>query len=254
MPAKAGRREQIMNHMDTHYVLDIHTHTLASGHAYGTIREMAKAAAEAGLSVLGISEHGPGTPGTCDPLYFLNLNAVPDQLYGVKLLHGCEINVQNDGRLSLEQTYLDRLDYGIVGIHGICYENVGRKKNTQNLISCMQHDKIRFVSHPDDGHMPLDYELLVPAAKEYHVALEVNNSSLLRADRLGCVQNYQDMLTLCDRLRVPIIVSSDAHDPDSVGRFDEARRLLSQMDFDEALILNTDVEKLFAHLAPIDAL
>ena len=26
-----------MNHMDTHYVLDIHTHTLASGHAYGTI-------------------------------------------------------------------------------------------------------------------------------------------------------------------------------------------------------------------------
>lgn len=254
MPARAGRREQIMNHMDTPYVLDIHTHTLMSGHAYGTIREMAKAAAEAGLVVLGISEHGPGTPGTCDPLYFLNLNVVPKQLYGVRLLHGCEINVRNDGKLWLEQRYLDRLDYGIVGIHGICYENAGKKKNTQNLILCMQNEKIRFVSHPDDGNMPLDYELLVAAAKEYHVALEVNNSSLLRADRLDCIQNYQTMLTFCERLRVPVVVSSDAHDPDSVGRFDKARRLLRQMDFDEELILNTGAEKLLAHLAPVQAL
>ncbi len=238
-----------MNHnINTSYVLDIHTHTLASGHAYGTLREMAQAAAEAGLSVLGISEHGPGTPGTCDPLYFLNLNVVPERLCGVRLLYGCEINVRNDGRLWLDQRYLERLDYGIVGIHGICYENAGKRKNTENLISCMRNEKIRFVSHPDDGNMPLDYELLVPAAKEYHVALEVNNNSLLRADRLDCLQNYQTMLTLCDRLRVSVIVSSDAHDPSSVGRFDKARQLLRQMDFDEELILNTSAEKLLAHL------
>ncbi len=238
-----------MNHnINTPYVLDIHTHTLASGHAYGTLREMAQAAAEAGLSVLGISEHGPGTPGTCDPLYFLNLNVVPERLCGVRLLYGCEINVRNDGRLWLDQRYLERLDYGIVGIHGICYENAGKRKNTENLISCMRNEKIRFVSHPDDGNMPLDYELLVPAAKEYHVALEVNNNSLLRADRLDCLQNYQTMLTLCDRLRVSVIVSSDAHDPSSVGRFDKARQLLRQMDFDEELILNTSAEKLLAHL------
>lgn len=238
---------------DTPYVLDIHTHTLASGHAYGTVREMAKAASEAGLSVLGISEHGPGTPGTCDPLYFLNLNVIPDRLYGVRLLHGCEMNVRNDGKLSLEQRYLDRLDYGIVGLHGICYEDAGRKQNTLNLISCMKNEKVRFVSHPDDSNLPLNYELLVSAAKEYHVALEVNNNSLLRTDRLDCIQNYQTMLTLCSRLRVPVVVSSDAHDPDSVGRFDEARRLLRKMDFDEELILNTDVEKLLTHLAPIRA-
>ena len=148
----------------------------------------------------------------------------------------------------MDQRYLERLDYGIVGIHGICYENVGKRKNTENLISCMRNEKIRFVSHPDDGNMPLDYELLVPAAKEYHVALEVNNNSLLRADRLDCLQNYQTMLTLCDRLRVSVIVSSDAHDPSSVGRFDKARQLLRQMDFDEELILNTSAEKLLAHL------
>ena len=46
----------------TEFQLDIHTHTIASGHAYGTIREMAAAAAERGLALLGMSEHGPGMP------------------------------------------------------------------------------------------------------------------------------------------------------------------------------------------------
>ena len=36
---------------------DMHMHTLASGHAYGTIREMAAAAKEKGLHLIGISEH-----------------------------------------------------------------------------------------------------------------------------------------------------------------------------------------------------
>ena len=39
------------------YILDLHTHTIASGHAYSTIREMAQAASEKGLKLLGITEH-----------------------------------------------------------------------------------------------------------------------------------------------------------------------------------------------------
>jgi putative hydrolase len=50
---------------------------LPVGHAYGTIREMAKAASEKGIELLGISEHGPGIPGTCAPVYFWNLKVVP---------------------------------------------------------------------------------------------------------------------------------------------------------------------------------
>ena len=33
------------------FILDMHTHTLASDHAYGTIREMAQAAAENGVAL-----------------------------------------------------------------------------------------------------------------------------------------------------------------------------------------------------------
>ena len=52
------------------YVLDSHTHTVASGHAYSTLHEMAKEAAEKGLKLLGITEHSMTMPGTCHEYYF----------------------------------------------------------------------------------------------------------------------------------------------------------------------------------------
>ena len=231
------------------WIADMHTHTLASGHAYGTIREIARAAKEAGLDVLGITEHAPGIPGTVDPFYYCNLRVMPRVMEGVEVYHGCEINVLNDGTLSLEQRWIDRLDYAIVGIHTLCYQNAGAERNTDNLIACMKNDKVRIVSHPDDDHTPLNYERLVQAAGEYHVALEVNNSSMTKPEmRLNCVKNYGEMLRLCMMHRVPVIVDSDAHDPSWVGRFDLAKKLIEENHFDEELILNNDKEKLLNFL------
>lgn len=231
------------------FLLDIHTHTCASGHAYGTIREMAWEAKEVGLELFGMSEHAPGIPGTCDPIYFANLDMAPRRLNGVEIMYGCEINVLNDGTLSLEQNYIDHLDYAIIGIHRQCYTDAGAAKNTENVISCMKNDKVCFVSHPDDDHTPLDYEKLVAAAKQYHVALELNNSSLGKPEqRLNCVQNYRTMLALCKKYHAPIIISSDAHDPAYVGRFAMAKELLEQMEFDSELILNTSIEKFKSYI------
>lgn len=226
------------------FILDIHTHSIAGGHAYGTIREMAQAAAERGLYALGVSEHAPGIPGAAHPIHFTNLAVIPRTLYGVHILHGSEINILNDGTLSLEQRYIDFLDYAIIGLHGICYRNEGAAKNTQNVLSCMKHEKVYFVSHPDDGNIPLDYKALVQGAKEHHVALEVNNSSLVKkAKRPNCVENYRTMLPLCMEYGVPVIVSSDAHDPSWVGEFSLAKELLQDIRFDENLILNMEPQK-----------
>lgn len=226
-------------------VADIHMHTLASGHAYGTIREMAASAKEKGLELIGISEHGPGIPGTVDSFYYSNLEVIPRIINGVEVIHGCEINVLNNGNLSLEEEYINLLDYAIVGIHKLCYSNEGKEKNTDNLISCMKNNKVRFVSHPDDDRTPLNYERLVQAAKEYKVALEVNNSSLIKKDqRLNCYENYKTIVRLCHQYRVPIVVSSDAHDPSWVGEFDLAYELLEKLKVDDDLILNNDIGKI----------
>ncbi|MGN0762596.1 MAG: phosphatase [Aristaeellaceae bacterium] len=223
------------------FCADIHTHSIASGHAYGTIREMAQAASEKHLPILGISEHAPGIPGTTDPFYYCNLKVVPRTLYGVTVVHGCEINVLNDGTRSLADSWMKYLDYAIVGIHRQCYRNQGRERNTDNLILCMRHEKVRLVSHPDDNHTPLNYPRLVRAAKKWNVALEVNNSSFTKQDeRLGCLDNYRTMLALCEKHRVPVVVSSDAHDPSWVGRLDEAAAFLEEVHFDRSLILNLE--------------
>ena len=44
--------------------LDIHTHSIVSGHAFSTLQEMAKTASEKGLELLGVTEHAPSIPGT----------------------------------------------------------------------------------------------------------------------------------------------------------------------------------------------
>ena len=226
---------------------DLHTHTLVSGHAYGTVRENALAASEKGLKILGITEHAPGITGTCSDFYFRNLAALPGELYGVKMFYGSEINILNDGTLSLSEENIRNLDYAIAGMHTLCYENVGAEKNTDNMISCIKHDKVKIISHPDDDHTPLDYDRLVPAAGEYGVALEVNNSSLIKWEkRWNCFENYHKMLKLCMKYRVPVVVDSDAHDPFFVGEFRRAIELLEKEQFDESLILNTSTEKIAA--------
>ncbi len=54
-------------------LLDVHTHTVASGHAFSTLQEMAVAASEKGLKLRGITEHAPGIPGACTAADFCTL-------------------------------------------------------------------------------------------------------------------------------------------------------------------------------------
>lgn len=230
-------------------IADMHMHTIMSGHAYGTIREMAAQAANIGMKLIGITEHAPGIPGTCDPIYFRNFSDAPRQLYGVEILHGSEVNILPNGQLSLDRRHLDCLDYAIAGIHGLCYQDEGIVKNTDNVIKCMSDPKVRIISHPDESRYPLDYPTLVAAAKNYHTALEVNNSSLRHPQmRPGARENYLRMLPLCMEQGVSVVVDSDAHDPSAVGVFSLATSVLSEIGFDDTLILNNDIDKIKAFL------
>lgn len=50
--------------------IDTHAHTLVSGHAYNTMREMVQMAAEKGLKGLALTEHAPKMPGSTNLYYF----------------------------------------------------------------------------------------------------------------------------------------------------------------------------------------
>lgn len=104
------------------YKLDIHTHTIASGHAYSTLQEMAKAASDKGLQILGITDHASSIPGSVRPVYFRNTHVIPREMYGVRLLIGAELNIlDTNGTLDLEEFYYRLMDVRIAGIHKFCW-------------------------------------------------------------------------------------------------------------------------------------
>lgn len=236
--------------MSYEYVLDLHTHTIASGHAYNTLREMAKAASDKGLSVLGITEHAPKMPGTCHSFYFHNLKTVPRELYGIRLLLGSEVNIMDfEGNIDLEGRDLKGMDIIIASLHTPCIKPGSIKENTTAYLKAMENPYVNIIGHPDDGRYPVDYRALVEGAKEKGKVLELNNHSLdPKCFRRDARENDLKMLELCKEYAVPVIMGSDAHFDTLIGEFSMAKKLLEEVDFPEELVLNRSVEALQGHV------
>ena len=228
--------------------LDMHTHTLASGHAYSTLQEMARTGAEKGLKLLGITEHTPGIPGTCDPIYFRNLHVVPRQMYGVDLMLGAEINILDaKGNMDADEALMKRLDIRIAGIHLLCYEHGTKDENTFGMIQAIRHPYIQIISHPGDGTAELDFEPIVLASKECGTLLEINNSSLKPVrGKQDARTNNLEILRLCKQYEVPVILGSDAHISFDIANYQYVYELLQETEFPEPLIVNQSVE-MFRH-------
>ena len=232
------------------YLLDVHTHTVASGHAYSSLQEMVKAAADKGLQVLGITEHGPSIPGTCPLIYFRNMFVVPRQMYGIRLLMGCEVNIlDTKGSLDLNGDYLDRLDIAIAGIHSNCWKGGDKKQNTEGMLTVINNPKIHVISHPGDGTAEMDFEQLVLASKETHTLLEINNHSLApQRKKTVAITNSLEILRLCKKHDVPLILSSDAHISFQIADYSRIMPLVEEVGFPDELIMNYWPEQFFQYV------
>lgn len=231
-------------------VIDTHSHTIASGHAYNTIEEMAKAASEKGIKLLAITEHAPNMPGTCHDFYFHNLKVVTRMRHGVELLLGVELNVIDyEGNVDLDDETLRGLDIAIASLHVPCIKPGSMDENTNALIGAMKNPHVKIIGHPDDSKYPLDYERLVKAAKEHHVLLELNNNSLNpNGFRLNAKENDIKMLNLCKEYGVPITLGSDAHVAEDIANYCYSKEILEITDFPEDLIMNTSIDRFKAFL------
>lgn len=231
-------------------IMDLHTHTIVSGHAYCTLREMTKAAAEKGLQVLGITEHAPAMPGSTGFLYFHNLKVVPRELYGVRLLLGAEVNIIDyDGKLDLRPSELKKLDIVIASMHMPCIKPGSVAENTRAYVRVIENPLVDIIGHPDDGRYPVEYRPILEAAKAYHKVIELNNTSLNpMSTRSETEKNNREILSLCMEYQVPIAVNSDAHFDTAIGEFSLAEKLLDEMQFPEELILNRSWEALKPYL------
>ena len=232
---------------------DLHTHTIASGHAYNTILEMVHAAAQKKLPILGISDHAPAMRGTMDDVYFWNFKAIPPVIEGVRVLFGCELNILDyKGTIDLSEKALKRLDYAIASLHDLCLPFGTKEENTAAVLGVMENPYVKIIGHPDDGRYPLDLEAVAKAAKKHKKLLEINNSSLLpSSSRLQARENDLVLLEHCKHYEVPVLLGSDAHFMTAVGRHDSAIALLKEVNFPEDLVANASKELLAQYIPAI---
>ncbi len=221
--------------------MDLHTHTISSGHGYSTLQENIEAAKKIGLKYLGFSEHAPGMPGGPHLFFFQNFRCIPREYGDLKLLCGVEANIMDfEGNLDLDNNILSRVDYAIASMHTICVKPGTIEENTRASIQAMKNPYVKILGHPDDARFLLNREEVVLAAKEYQVAIEINNSSLHpQSARKGGRENITTLLNLCKRFEVPVILGSDSHISSTIGHFEPAIALMKELEFPEALVLNT---------------
>lgn len=228
--------------------VDLHVHTLASGHAYSTVLENARAAADRQLAMIGICDHGPNMPGGPHMYHFANITAVPDYLYDVRILKGIEANIASpDGDIDLEERFLVKLDVVMAGFHIECYPAGSIDENTQTLINTMKNPWVDVIVHPGNPDFLLDAQAVVQAAVEHDVALEINNSSLVRS-RLGSRPYCSTLIEMAKQYGAKLIVGTDSHFSDSIGRFDEALALLAEHGIAPEQVINSSPDKVITHL------
>lgn len=231
---------------------DTHAHTLVSGHAYSTIKEMAQAASKRGLEALALTEHAPNMPGGPHAFYFMNFKVIPREMYGVHMLLGSELNILAGGEMDLPEELYKNLDIVIASMHTPqeCYGlSRGMKEDTEAYLKVIEKPYVNIIGHPDDGRYEVDYEQLVMAAKKHHKLIEVNNSSV-RPDsfRVGAEQNVRTYLELCKKYQVPIAVGSDAHIDVDAGNISKAIEIIESQGFPMELIASRDLEHLRPYL------
>ena len=141
------------------------------------------------------------------------------------------------------------LDLRIAGIHLLCWQGGTIEENTDGMIAAIRNPWTQIISHPGDGTADLLFEPIVLAAKETNTLLEINNSSLNpNRKKDAALRNNLEILRLCKRYDVPVILGSDAHISYDIANYGFIWPLLAEPDFPDELIVNYDTNRFLKYL------
>lgn len=224
---------------------DTHTHTVACGHAFGTITENAAYAARQGHRFVAITEHCCSMP-SAPTLWFFNnmLHSLPSMIDGIFVLKGVEANITNiSGLLDMPETYLKKLDLVIASAHKQAFEFKSWTANDYTNMYCAvaANPLVDIIGHSGSVEFAHNYERVVQCYKQYDKIVEIN--SCTPRSRPSSVQNCREIIRLCKKHLVKVAVGSDAHTPQTVGMCDWAIAELTAQDFPEELVINANYDR-----------
>jgi DNA polymerase (family 10) len=192
---------------------DVHMHTVETD-GRNTIEEMAEAARAHGYKYMAITDHSKNLAfanGLDDKRaveHIQRIHAANDQIEGIRIFAGIEVDILADGTLDLSDSVLEQMDIVIASVHS--HFNQSSAETTGRLLKAVENPNTSLIGHPT-GRLLLrrdaysfDIDAVVKLAAQRKVAMELNS--------------YPDRLDLCDRhLRlakqhgVKIVINTDSH-------------------------------------------
>ena len=209
--ARSGRLPRLLELSDLQG--DLHVHTSATD-GHNTLLEMAIAGRSHGLQYLAITDHSRHLTVArgLDPLRLARqcdeIDALNENLEGITLLKGIEVDILEDGSLDLPDHVLAKLDLVLGAVHSKF--DLPRARQTERVMRAMSHPHFTMLAHPSGRiiHERPPYEIDMPRiireAGRRGCFLELN----AHPDRLDLLDIYCQM---AKEEGVLISVDSDAH-------------------------------------------
>ncbi len=192
---------------------DLHLHTLASD-GRNSIEQMALAAQKHGLKYIAVTEHSDRLKvagGLDAPRLMQQIDEIErlnDQLKGIRILKGLEVEIMEDGTLDLPDAVLTRLDLVVGTVHS--HFNLPLEKQTERILRAMDNRYFSMLAHPTgrliDEREPYQVDMIrvIHKARDRGCFLELNSNPR----RLDLYDIY------CQAARaegVLVSINSDAH-------------------------------------------
>ena len=198
---------------------ELHTHSQWSD-GTRTIRQMADEARVRGKRILAITDHSVGL-GVAGGLTVEDLSHQRQEINEIQadignsilILQGCEVEIRADGTLDYPDEVLAGLDFVIASLHASLRQP--REKITQRLVNAIHNPHVDLIGHPTGRLIPdregadLDMEIVLQAALERGVALEIN----AHPSRLDLDDIYTRRAVT---MGIPLSINTDAHSPNDL--------------------------------------
>ncbi|WP_414148576.1 phosphatase [Erwinia sp. BNK-24-b] len=230
------------------YPVDLHMHTVASTHAYSTLRDYVQQAQTCGVKLLAITDHGPDMADAPHYWHFVNMRIWPRVVEGVGILRGIEANIKNvAGEIDCTGPMMEVMDIVVAGFHEPVFAPRDKATNTQAMIAAMASGNVHIISHPGNPKYPVDIPAIAEAAAKYEVALELNNSSFTHS-RKGSEPNCRAIAAAVRDAGGWIACGSDSHTAFTLGNFEHCLRIMKEVDFPQERVLNVTPRRLLDFL------
>lgn len=193
---------------------DLHTHTRESD-GTADVEEMARAARDAGLAYLAVTDHSPsltvarGLTAERLAAHAARIRAVSEGL-GMPLLPGTEVDIRPDGTLDYPDEVLASLSWVVASVHSRL--RLDEPTMTRRLLAACDNPWVHVLGHPTGRLIgrrdpcAVDLEKVLARAAQTGTAVEINASP----DRLDLDARWARRAR---ELGVRIVVGTDAHSP-----------------------------------------